>query len=97
MIATETLQVMCVQRRHHSNPCERIVAIGGVRHDGSRWHLTELQAITAIKTGAAHFFVPAAGRTTRIVVDHQKAREYLKTQDDGEAPEGLLDLPDCPG
>ena len=91
------LQVMCIVTREHHSPYERIAFIGGVRPDGSRWRLSELQAISAIKSGTTHFFVTGGGRTTRVVVDHHKAREYLKTQDDGDTPDLLLGLPPCGG
>ena len=87
------LQVMWVVTREHHSPYERIAFIGGVKPDGSGWRMSELQAITAIKTGTTHFWVTGGGHTTRVIVDHHKAREYLKTQDDGDTPDTLLSLP----
>jgi len=95
-MATETLQVMCVTQRPHHDPYERVGFIGGVKPDGSRWRLAELQAIVAIQAGTMHFFVTGGGTTTRVIVDHHKGRAYLKTMDDGETPDTLLSLPECP-
>ena len=95
MVAT-TLQITCIHKRPHQDPHQRLVTIGGVKPDGSRWKLTEVQGITAIKTGTMHFFLTGGGRTSRVIVDHHHAREFLKSEDDGDIPESLLSLPECP-
>ena len=95
-MAATTLQISCVHQRQHQDPHQRVVAVGGVKPDGSRWRLTELQAVSAIKSGTTHFFITGGGRTSRVVIDHHNAREFLKSQDDGDVPESLLGLPDFP-
>ncbi len=95
-MATTTLQVSCVIQRPHHNPHERVGFIGGVKPDGSRWRLPELQAIMAIKAGTTHFFVTGAAKISRVIVGRHGVREFLKTEDDGDTPDNLLSLPECP-
>jgi len=90
------VQVTCIHKREHHNPHERILSIGGVNPDGSRWELSEQQAILDIKAGKYSFYVNVNRRVVDVIIATHMGREYLKTTADGYAPNNLLNLAECP-
>lgn len=90
------VQVSCINKREHQNPHERILYIGGVNSDGTRWRMSETQAITAIEAGQYSFYVSVLGRMVDVVIAVHLGRKYLKTAADGYAPNNLLNLSECP-
>ena len=89
-------RIQCIRRSDLFNHHRRIVAIAGVNPDGSRWTLSEIEAIAAIETGRWSFFVERAGDERPIIVAVSKyGSKYLKGADDRLHPESLLALPDC--
>ena len=59
--------------------------------------VTEAAAIAGIKRGEWSFYVHAGGRTVGVIIATSRyGNEYLKTQADGEQPDNLLSLPECP-
>jgi hypothetical protein len=92
----QSIRVDCVVRTDRVSPHHRIRAIGGHSRDGQPWRLSEEAAIAAIENERATFFVEwPRGRRTDLVVGQGLGKTYLKTESDGETPEGLLALPDC--
>jgi hypothetical protein len=90
-------QIQCINKSDRYNHHERIKNVGGVTADGTRWKLTEDQAIQGIEAGKWSFFVSAQGRTVDVIVTTSAAgRKYLKTVADGQSPDNLLSLPECP-
>jgi hypothetical protein len=92
------VRIQCINKTDRPNPHERIRAIGGVNGDGSRWKLNEDEAIAGIKSQRWQFYVerPAGHRINVVVARSAAGREYLKTEADGETPNNLLALPECP-
>lgn len=90
------IQVRCIHKREHQNPHERIQSIGGTSADGTRWRLSETQAIIDIETNKYNFHVNVGGKAVWVVVAAHLGRKYLKTAPDGIAPNNLLSLPECP-
>jgi hypothetical protein len=95
--ATLTLQIRCINKTDRMNSHERIKSIGGLNSDNSRWKLSLNDAIAGIKHGTYKFWVTAAGKSVWVVIARSAAGyEYLKTENDGEQPNNLLSLPECP-
>jgi hypothetical protein len=50
-----------------------------------------------IEQGKWSFFVIKDGKTVKVIVATSKyGHKYLKTEADGEQPNNLLSLPECP-
>lgn len=93
----QTVRVSCINKTNRSSAHERIHNIGGVNPDRTRWKMPESQAIRDIKNGTYSFYVERpAGHRVRVIVATRLGVEYLKTEADGEQPDSLLTLPECP-
>jgi hypothetical protein len=95
-MAPVSVQIVCINKRQHQNPHERIAHVGGVNADGTRWKMTESDAIDAIEQGRFRFYVSVGGKSVWVVVAVHLGRKYLKTEADSYAPNNLLSLPECP-
>lgn len=96
MSATHRLQ--CIKKTNRSNPHERIQFIGGLNGDSTRWQVSQPDAIAGIENGKWSFYVepPAGDRVEVVVAVSAAGHEYLKTRADGDQPNNLLALPECP-
>ncbi len=93
----ESHQVQCIKKSDRKNPHERITHIGGINPSGTRWRITQEEAIAGIESGKWRFWVSAGGRSVWVIVAVSAAgNKYLKTENDGEQPNNLLSLPECP-
>lgn len=89
-------QVMCINKRpSHYDRHERIQAIGG-SVNGVRWKDPEEAAIKNVERDKTSYYTSVNGKSVWIVVAVHNGRKYLKTQNDGYAPDNLLALPECP-
>ena len=91
------IQVSCINKSDRYDPHERIKNIGGINDDGTQWKLTQEQAIKDIEAGKYSVYVSVQGKTVRVVVaKSQYGNKYIKTEADGDQPNNLLSLPECP-
>ena len=89
-------EIDCINKSDRPNPHERITHVGGRNPDGTRWKLTQQDAVQAIQSGHRSFFVRQGVSAVEVVVAVSRyGNFYLKTQADGEMPDNLLSLPEC--
>ncbi|MGZ3237509.1 MAG: DUF3892 domain-containing protein [Burkholderiaceae bacterium] len=92
-----SIRVQCINKTDRYNAHERIKNIGGVKPDGTQWKLAEPKAIEGIENGTWSFYVQAGGRIVSVIIAKSRyGNKYLKTEADGEQPDNLLSLPECP-
>jgi hypothetical protein len=93
------VEIKCINKSDRPNPHERILFIGGSPGaTTARWKRSQQQAIADIEAGAYAYFVavPGAGSVWVIVETSQWGHKYIKTTADGEHPNNLLALQECP-
>ena len=90
-------QVSCINKTDRYNAHERIRSIGGRNGDGTGWKLSQEDAIGGIESGKWAFYVSQQGHTVDVVIAlSAHGHKYLKTVADGQQPDNLLSLPECP-
>ena len=94
----DRVKVECIKKTNRQSHWERISHIGGQNPNGTRWQLTEQQAIDGIEAKKWEFYVEVPGNPAVDVVIAKGPgdRKYLKTKPDGDIPNNLLSLPECP-
>jgi hypothetical protein len=90
------IRVECVNKTDRYDPHDRIQNIGGRNGDGTRWRLSQEDAIAGIESGKWDFYVGVGSQAVSVIVATRLGRKYLKTVADGEQPNNLLSLPECP-
>ncbi len=90
-------EIKCIKKGDRMNPYERITDVGGLNADGTRWMLTQKRAIDGIRNKKWEFYVgTGTSRVDVVIAKSPHGNEYLKTKADGEEPNNLLSLPECP-
>lgn len=92
----ERHQITCINKSDRTDPHDRITNVGGTNGDGSRWSLTQVKAIDGTENGTWQFYVSVNGQMVDVIVANRNGRKYLKTRNDGEQPNNLLSLRECP-
>ena len=94
---TARVEIRCVNKSDRFNPYERIISVGGVAGDNTRWKLPQQRAIELIEAGRNSFYVNRSGNAVEVIIAvSQYGHKYLKTTADAEQPNNLLSLPECP-
>ncbi len=92
----DSFQIKCINKSDRYNAHERITHVGGF-DNGQRWKLTQPDAISGIENGKWKFYVSVNGQSVWVIVATSSyGHKYLRTQNDGEQPNNLLSLPECP-
>ena len=90
------LEIKCIDKTDRSNAHERIKYVGGTNADGSRWKLSEADAIQGIHDNKYTFWTQGGGKTVDVEIAKREGKEYLKTKNDSVQPDNLLALRECP-
>lgn len=91
------IRIKCINKSERYNPHERILYVGGTNSDGTRWKLSQQKAIEGIENHTYSFYVVQNGNEVDVIVAVSAyGHKYLKTVADGEQPNNLLSLPECP-
>ena len=89
-------QIKCINKVERYNPHERIVSVGGF-DNGSRWKISQIDAVQAILDQKHTFFVIQNGKEVEVVVaTSASGHRYIRTEPDNERTNNLLNLPECP-
>jgi hypothetical protein len=87
--------IRCVNKGYGRLPHERILNVGGINEDGSRWKQSQQQTVKEIEDGAWEYHSQLTWRRERIVVATYLGQKYIKGYEDDIQPNTLLALPDC--
>lgn len=94
---TQNVQIMCINKTPRHDPHDRISHVGGVNSNGTRWKMSQPDAIAAVEAGTYKFYTSVNGTSVWVVVAvSARGNKYLKTANDGEQPNNLLSLAECP-
>jgi hypothetical protein len=92
----KTAQITCINKSDRYNPHELILNVGGV-YEGQPWKINQQSAVANIESGEWKFYVSVNGKSVWVIVAvSQYGNKYIKTESDGDHPNNLLSLPECP-
>ncbi|MGD0735205.1 MAG: DUF3892 domain-containing protein [Terracidiphilus sp.] len=87
-------RVSCTQKREKH---EHIVSLGCYGPGNTFHQFSEAEVIDRIENQGDTFYSERPdGHVAEIIVEHQLGEKFLKTRPDGERPNNLDWLPDCP-
>jgi Protein of unknown function (DUF3892) len=87
-------RVACTQKQEKH---EHVLSLGCYGPGNTYHNFTEAEVIGRIESGADTFYSDRPdGHVAEIIVETRDGERYLKTEPDGERPNNLDWLPDCP-
>lgn len=90
-----TAEIKCINKNDRYSAYERITHVGG--YTDKAWKITQQDAITLIERNEWQFYVSVRGDSVWVhVATSRFGNKYLKTVADGDEPNNLLSLPECP-
>ncbi|MGE0699935.1 MAG: DUF3892 domain-containing protein [Hyphomicrobiaceae bacterium] len=90
-------RISCINKHDRHDPSERIIGVGGVNPDGSRWWMTQRDAIAWTEDPRKEkFWVDRTTHRVAVIVKVSRfGNKYLTTEADGESQNNLLSLREC--
>tara|TARA_R110002167_G_scaffold346596_1_gene557280 strand:+ start:50928 stop:51218 length:291 start_codon:yes stop_codon:yes gene_type:complete len=89
-------QITCIEKDDRDDPFTSIQWVGGKNADGTRWRISQKEAIDGVKSGKWKFYVFQNYQKVTVIVSTSRfGNEYLKTVNDGTQGNNLLSLNDC--
>ena len=84
-------RIECASRKTRDGS-QRITHVGG-----SGWKISHEDAVRDIESGKASYYCDAGGQSYLVIVARDEAgAKFIKTVIDGDVPDSLLKLPECP-
>lgn len=89
-------RIRCIRKQPRNDIYTRITDVGG--YGTTQWTLPVAEVISRIERGVEAFYVerPTGDAVDVIVARSRYGNKYLRTTADGDEPNNLLDLPECP-
>ena len=96
-MAANYAEIKCINKTPRDDPWDRIQNVGGINPNGIRWKQSQQQTIQEIESGSWGFYVMQSSRRVDVIVATSRfGNKYIKTVADGDQPNNLLSLPECP-
>lgn len=93
---TSKHRISCITKSSTgTEPHERITSIGGRLDVSPAWSLSIERAVQGIEYKEFEFYILRQGEVIKVIVAKWNGHKYLKTENDGDQPDGLLELPEC--
>jgi len=88
-----TARVRCVVKDNDEN----IIYLGGWDEGyRNRWRVSASQCIKHIQSGEWKYYVEEGGTKASIIIKHDKGRYALRTEQDGNKKNNLMNMRRCP-
>jgi hypothetical protein len=89
-------RISCINKNPRNDSNKRISYVGG--RGTTQWKLSVEEVISRIESGKEAFYVerPQGDQVDVIVAVSRFGNKYIKTTADGDEPNNLLALPECP-
>ncbi|WP_263335337.1 DUF3892 domain-containing protein [Albidovulum salinarum] len=89
-------RIDCIEKDDRYDPTQAIQFVGGRNSDGTRWRISQRDAIAGIESGKWAFYVLAGGRRINVIVAVSRfGNKYIKSEADDFSPNNLLNLQSC--
>lgn len=89
------LRISCVNTSGSNNQDKRITHVGGLNSDGTKWKLTEQQALKGIENGTHSFYVVNRRKMVNVVIASNKFGNKYLTTESSPGENLLFNLPEC--
>lgn len=90
------IEIKCINKSNRLNPHERILYIGGLNPNNTRWKISLERAIQGIEQGKWQFYVRVGLNVVDVIIATHNGNKYLRTKNDSIETNNLLHLPECP-